>query len=150
MSWNLVFWCGAFVVMCSIVTGLTVGVRAAKRRDIDRHLRAVRFVAGIVIGFVLAYAVKLIVLGREDRSAWTSLDLVTLYVHEFFIATMLAFGVVAAVRGRALLAGRAERSDDWMRARRRHAIAGRICYGAAWLALLTGGAVLARMFVRAP
>lgn len=149
MSWNLGFWCGAFIVMGSIVVTLTVAVRAAIRGDVERHVGAIRLVLGIIVGFVLAYLAKVIALGREDKQDWTTLDLVVLYTHELLILTMLVSGLVAALRGRGVRAGRAERADGWADERRRHAMAGRVCYAAAWLAFATGGAVLARMFVRA-
>jgi hypothetical protein len=111
-----------------------------------------RIAASLVGLFLVSYAVKLPMLGREDRSLWSTSELWTLYVHELCVVAMLAAGVVAALHMRRFgevrdgpnPAPEADESD-----RRVHRIAGRIAVIASLFALLTAGAVLTGMYSRA-
>jgi hypothetical protein len=111
-----------------------------------------RIAASLVGLFLVSYAVKLPMLGREDRSLWSTSELWTLYLHELCIVAMLGAGVVAALRMRRFgeirdgpnPAPEADEGD-----RRVHRIAGRIAVIASLFALLTAGAVLTGMYSRA-
>lgn len=51
--------------------------------------------ASLVALFLVAYALKVALLGREDRSGWDTGDLSVLYAHEACIAVMLFAGGLA-------------------------------------------------------
>ncbi len=110
-------------------------------------------IAGSLVGlFLVFYAIKLPILGREDRSLWSTSELWTLYVHELCIVAMLAAGVLAALQARRFgeirdgpnLAPEADERD-----RRLHRMAGRIAVISSMFALLTAAAVLTGMYSRA-
>jgi len=102
--------------------------------------------------FLVSYAVKLPLLGREDRSQWSSSELWTLYAHELFIVAMLAAGAVAAFhasRFGEVRDGPNPAPEAAERDRSIHRIAGRIAVGSSLFALLTAAAVLKGMYSRA-
>lgn len=106
----------------------------------------------LVVLFLVSYAVKLPLLGREDRSHWSSSELWTLYAHELCIVAMLAAGAVAAFYARRFGEVRdgphpAPEADG--RDRSIHKIAGRIAVISSVFALLTAAAVLTGMYSRA-
>jgi len=106
----------------------------------------------LVAVFLVAYAIKLGVLGREDRSSWGALSLTILYAHEACIATMIVAGTAAVARARRF--GDAARLvvapvEGRTRDRRFHRAAGRIAAIASVLALITAAGVLAGMYLRA-
>jgi len=101
--------------------------------------------------FLVSYVVKLIVLGREDRSSWSQASLWTLYVHEACVAAMLVAAVIALTRTRSFGTLRdgeppAPETREW--GRRVHRRAGRVAGAAGALARLSAAAVLAGMYVR--
>jgi uncharacterized membrane protein YozB (DUF420 family) len=101
--------------------------------------------------FLVSYVVKVIVLGREDRSSWSQESLWTLYVHEACVAAMLVAAVIALTRTRSFGPLRdgeppAPEAREW--GRRVHRRAGRVAVAASALALLSAAAVLAGMYVR--
>ena len=109
--------------------------------------------AGALIGlFLVSYLLKLPLLGREDRSLWSTSELWTLYLHELCIVAMLGAGAVAVfharrfgeVRDGSNPAPEARESD-----RRVHRIAGRTAVIASLFALFTAGAILTGMYSRA-
>jgi len=150
MSWNLAFWIYAFCTLSAIVLLTGLGVRAVRRGDAPRHRRFMLATVVVVGVFLLAYAVKLIVLGREDKSDWSAGYLVALYVHETLVLTMLVTGGGAVAIGRRIFPRfvSGDVGEPESIARRRHARLGRICLGAAVMALVLGAIVLWGMLVR--
>ena len=98
MSPTLVFWSAALANLAAIVGCGAFGIRAVKRGDVRRH-RACMVACALLVGvFLGAYALKVAFLGREDRSAWTSLDYAVLYTHELCIAVIGVFQIAQHVR----------------------------------------------------
>jgi uncharacterized membrane protein YozB (DUF420 family) len=147
MSWNLAFWIYAFCTMTSIVALIGLGVRTVRRGHVRRHRRFMMATVAVVVVFLFAYAIKVIVLGREDKSDWSSGRRVVLYVHEACVLTMLVSGGVAMAIGRRIFPRfvSGDVDEPASAARRRHARYGRICVAAAVLALLWGAVVLLGM-----
>jgi len=147
MNWNLAFWIYAFCSLTAIVALTGLGVREARRGNAPRHRRFMMATVGVVVAFLLAYSIKLIVLGREDKSDWSRVRLVILYVHEASVLTMLVSGGVAIAIGRRIFPRFVSGEVDELTstARRRHARFGRICVAAAVLALVWGTVVLLGM-----
>jgi hypothetical protein len=102
--------------------------------------------------FLVSYVVKVLLIGREDRSSWADASLWMLYVHESCIALMIASAGVGLSRVRRF--GELRDGDEPAPGasagdRRIHRIAGRVAVGAGIAALLTAGGVLAGMIARA-
>ncbi len=152
MDPKLAFWCVAFLDL-GVVVGCTVaGVRAIRRGNVRVHRRYMLCAAVLVAGFLVAYLLKVALLGKEDRSLWTRLDLMVLYVHESCIAAMLVGGAYAgwrAARFRAHLGRSLSLPSRPLPGRLRHRSAGWVAVVAAALAFATAGGVLTGMFVRA-
>jgi uncharacterized membrane protein YozB (DUF420 family) len=152
MDPKLIFWCVAFANLGVIVVCAVAAVRAVHRGDIRAHRRLMLTSAVLVGVFLAGYLLKLALLGREDRSAWSHLDHVILYVHESFVALMLLGGAFAgwrASRFRAHLGRSLTLPSKPLPGRRQHRGAGWIAVVGASLAFATAGGVLAGMFVRA-
>jgi len=109
--------------------------------------------AGSLVGlFLVSYAVKLPLLGREDRSLWSASEHWILYVHELCIIAMLTAGAVAVFYARRLgeiRDGPNPAPEASERDRSIHRIAGRIAVASSLFALLTAAAVLKGMYSRA-
>lgn len=147
MDAKLWFWTGALAILGAVVGCGFAGVRAIGRGEVRRHRRFMASAAAGIVVFLLAYAVKVPVLGREDRSAWTGLDYGVLYVHELCVAVMLLAGATAGFQ-----AWRARTRIDLdgpPPALPGHRRAGRIAAWAGLLAFLTAGGVWAGMLARA-
>jgi len=111
-----------------------------------------KIAASLVGLFVVAYLVKVSLLGREDRSLWSAAELWTLYVHELCIVAMLVAGSAAALHARRfgeVYDGSIPVPEARERDRRIHRIAGRVAVAASVLALLTAARVLVGMYSRA-
>lgn len=111
-----------------------------------------RIAASLVALFLVSYAIKLPLLGREDRSVWSPSELWTLYAHELCILATLAAGMVAALYSRRF--GEVRDGPDPApeangKDRRIHRIAGRIALCSSLLALFTAAVVLTAMYSRA-
>jgi hypothetical protein len=110
-------------------------------------------VAASLVGlFLVSYMIKLPLLGREDRSLWSTSELWTLYAHEVCIVAMLTAGAVAAFHARRfgeIHDGPNPAPEASGRDRRIHRIAGRIAVTSSLFALLTAAVVLAGMYSRA-
>jgi hypothetical protein len=104
--------------------------------------------------FVVSYAVKLAVIGREDLTSWGALSIWVLRIHELCVLTMMVAGSLAILRGSRLRATR-----NFTRAPadppapavgvRRHRSAGRTAAYAAALGLAFAACVLVGMYRRA-
>jgi len=154
MNPNLLFWTAALANLL-LISGLALfGLRYARRGEIARHRRAMKLASLLVGTFVVAYVLKLALLGREDRSEWTLFDLWMLRIHELFVAQMMLAGAVAWSRVRRLQATRLVTRDaadpaPEPRDLRIHRIAGRLAVAGAVLSAVLAVGVLAGMYVRA-
>ncbi|MBW2400280.1 MAG: DUF420 domain-containing protein, partial [Deltaproteobacteria bacterium] len=97
---KLAFWTWAFCNTTLVVACCIAGVVRIRGRRAREHRRMMRIAASLVGLFLVSYMVKLPVLGREDRSLWSTSELWTLYTHELCIFAMLVAGAVAALRAR--------------------------------------------------
>jgi arylsulfatase A-like enzyme/uncharacterized membrane protein YozB (DUF420 family) len=152
MDPKLLFWTGALVNLGVILACVGRGVAAIRRRDVPGHRRMMLTAASLVGLFLAAYLVKVVVLGKEDRSLWTRLDYAVLYVHELCIAAMLVGGAVAGFRAWRFLprlGASLELPADPLPGRLWHRRAGWTALVGAVFAFVTAGGVLAGMFARA-
>ena len=98
MTANLVYWTAALANLAVIVGCGTRGVAAIRRGEVRTHRRMMLVSTALVALFLVSYLLKVAWLGKEDRSAWTSLDYAFLYTHELCIAAMLVAGAIALYR----------------------------------------------------
>ena len=63
---KLLFWYLALTFFLAIVGTALAGWRAAARGDVERHRQLMQWVILLVVAFVVAYASKVFVLGKED------------------------------------------------------------------------------------
>jgi uncharacterized membrane protein YozB (DUF420 family) len=151
---KLVYWTGAFINMGVLAIFATRGVLQVRRGEIARHKRSMTIAATLVAAFVISYAFKVILLGKEDLSVWSSASINTLRFHELCVLVMLIAGGFALYRGLALRKTRlvTHDADDPLpepRAVSTHRLAGRVAVCGAILGLVSAGFVLASMFERA-
>jgi uncharacterized membrane protein YozB (DUF420 family) len=95
---NLVYWTAALANLAVIVGCGSRGVAAIRRGAVRTHRRMMLVSTALVALFLVSYLLKVAWLGKEDRSAWTSLDYAFLYTHELCIAAMLVAGAIALYR----------------------------------------------------
>lgn len=98
MNPGLLFWTAALVNLGVVCLSAIVGVRFAHRGEIARHRRAMKLASWLVVAFLLSYVGKLVLIGREDMSVWSRVDLWVLRCHELFVLAMLIAGAVAWVQ----------------------------------------------------
>jgi len=147
----LAYWTAAFANLLLVVALGVAGVRRIRRRRARGHRRMMLTAVSLVGLFLVSYVVKVLVLGREDRSAWSQAGLWTLYVHEAFVAAMLASAAVAVSRARSfgpLRDGEPPAPEAPARARLVHRRAGWVAVTASALALLSAAALLVGMYAR--
>ncbi len=154
MEPNLFFWTAALLDLGIVVASAALGVRRIRAGDVRGHRRAMLTSVALVALFLLSYLAKLLLLGREDRGAWTAWDHRVLYTHETFVAVMLLGGATAlfrASRFRSSLPADGRLAPGERRARERagHRRAGWAAVGAAALAFATAALVLIGMYDRA-
>lgn len=154
MDPKLLFWTAALLDLGVLCGFALFGVRHARRGEIARHRRAMKIASWLIVGFLGAYVLKVVVLGREDQSEWTLFDVWVLRIHELFVMFMLGGGAVAWWRGLALAKTRLVTHDEGDPAPdpkllRTHRIAGRTAVVGAVLAFLMAIGVLAGMAARA-
>jgi len=111
MNPGLFFWSAAFVNLGVICALALLGVRCARRGEIARHRRAMTIASWLVVAFLLSYVLKVVLIGREDMSGWSSLDLWVLRGHELCVALMLIAGSTAWIRSRKLAGTRVVTRD---------------------------------------
>jgi len=151
---HLLFWTAALINLAVICGLALLGARCARRSEIARHRRLMKTASLLVLAFLVAYLVKVVVLGREDRSDWTLFDLWLLRVHELFVLQMVVAGSVAWWQGRKLIATRLVTLDPKdpepsSSVARSHRLAGRLAVVGALLGLVLAIGVLAGMYARA-
>jgi hypothetical protein len=110
--------------------------------------------AALVGVFLISYACKLALIGREDRASWGALSIWVLRIHELCVLVMLVAGAIAGTRALRLLRTRNATRDPRdppapAELVRWHRGAGKIAVCAALLALGFAGLVLAGMYRRA-
>jgi uncharacterized membrane protein YozB (DUF420 family) len=153
MDPKLLFWTAALVNLAVLCGFALSGVRFARRGEIARHRRAMKVASLLIIAFLGAYVLKVVVLGREDQSVWTLLDVWVLRIHELFVMVMIGAGSVAWLQVRKLVDTRLVTHDpnDPMpdpKVVRTHRMAGRTAVISAVLAFLLAIGVLVGMFSR--
>lgn len=92
MTPRLFFWTFAFVVFVSLITCALLAFREIRRGRVDRHRRLMNAAILLVVIFVLSYASKLVLLGREDLSLWSPAAVTVLRIHEVFVTLMVLAG----------------------------------------------------------
>jgi len=153
MDAKVVYWTGALINMAVLAGLASIGVRQARRGDYARHRRSMIAAIALVIAFIASYALKLVLLGREDLSTWSAFSINTLRFHESCVLVMVIAGGLALARGRRLArTSLVDSSADAPVAQpemiARHRLAGRIAVGAARLAFASAAVVLAGMYSR--
>ena len=154
MDAKVVYWTGAWLNFSFLLAFMVVGVRAVRRGEVAVHRRSMLTAAALVALFLLSYVVKLKLLGREDISVWSLLDVTILRIHETCVLVMLIAGTVAVVLARRMRGTRnvtRDRNDPPAAPAlaRRHRLAGRTAGVAAALGWFTAGFVLCGMYARA-
>jgi len=153
MDPKLLFWMAALVNLGVLCGFALYGVLFARRGEIARHRRAMKIASWMIFGFLGAYVLKVMLLGREDQSVWTFLDVWVLRVHELFVVFMLVGGGVAWIQSRKLVGTRIVTHDPEdpppdPKVLRVHRIAGRTAVVSSVLAFLMAIGVLAGMIAR--
>jgi hypothetical protein len=108
--------------------------------------------SSLVFLFLFSYVLKVVLLGREDREAWTQAAKTALDLHETAVLVMLVAGAVAVYRASRFRHTLGDELSDPVEASRRgrlaHRRAGRTAVvasvaafitAACWLALYAGG-----------
>jgi uncharacterized membrane protein YozB (DUF420 family) len=154
MDAKLAFWTAAFANMVLAATLAVRGVAFARHGEFARHARSMRGAAACVALFLVAYAAKLALLGREAVETWSPGAATLLRIHELCVLTMLLGGGTALVLGRrlgrsALVTRGAADPPAPAATRGRHRMAGRTAVAAALLGAATAALVLAGMYARA-
>lgn len=153
MDAKLLFWSAALLNLAGLCGFALLGVRCARRGEIARHRQSMKIASLMVIGFVGAYVLKVVLLGREDQSTWTTLDVWVLRIHELFVLFMIGGGIVAWIQGTKLARTRlvTHSPDDPApdpALVRTHRIAGRVGVIGGLLAFVMAIGVLAGMYAR--
>ena len=148
------FWSGALVNLGVIVFCTLTGVQRIRAKDVVGHRRRMLIAMSLVGAFLVAYVLKVAMLGREDKTDWATLDFVILYTHEFFVTAMLAGSAVALYRAAKFRAGlgpnlRLPPDENPLQGVERHKRAGRVAVWTSLLGFLTAIGVLLVMFARA-
>lgn len=153
MDAKLLFWTAALINLAVLCGFAVFGVRYARRGEIARHRRAMKIASWLILAFLGAYVLKVALLGREDQSVWTQLDVWVLRMHELFVMIMIVAGAIAWRQGFKLAKTRLvthdpqdptpETSDV-----RLHRIAGRAAVINAILAFVLAIGVLGGMIAR--
>lgn len=154
MDVHLFFWTGAQIILGGVVVCATLGVRSIRYKRLRAHKRYMLGASLLIAAFLVSYVVKVVFLGREDFSTWTSAQVWVLRVHELCVAAMLLCGSYAgwkALRFRGSLPKGAMLAPDENpdRGRVQHRRAGRVAVAGGWLAFATALLVLAGMYSRA-
>lgn len=154
MDPKLIFWTCALADLGAVCGTALFGVRYVKRGEIARHKRAMKTASLLIVVFLVSYVLKLVFLGREDMSTWTSFDVWVLRIHEFFVFQMLTGGSIAWIQARKLLKTRLVTHDSNdpapdSRTVRIHRLAGRTAVVGSVFAFLLAIGVLIGMYGRA-
>ncbi|MEZ4282985.1 MAG: DUF420 domain-containing protein [Myxococcota bacterium] len=154
MNPGLVYWTAALVNLGIVCAMAVFGVRCVRRGEIARHRQAMKLASWLVVAFLLSYVLKVVMIGREDMSRWSTAELWVLRVHELFVLVMLIAGGIAWLQSRRLVATRSvtrdprdpEAEPDVLR---RHKRAGWTAVLSAIAGFALAGVVLGGMYARA-
>ncbi|MBW2267166.1 MAG: DUF420 domain-containing protein [Deltaproteobacteria bacterium] len=154
MDPKVLFWTGSFANLVAIVALAFAGVRARRSGNIQLHRRLMLSGAGLVGLFLVAYVLKLAILGREDLSTWSPYAVWVLRFHEACVLVMLVAGGLAVRRGLVLAGTRNVTRDpaDPVAAPERargHRGSGKLAVAAAVMGVLFAAVVLFDMYWRA-
>lgn len=148
MDPHLIFWIYAYVLMFVVLIFAFRGVKFARKGQLEAHRTAMVWACNLLLFFVLSYVGKVFGLGREDKSAWTAIQLTILYIHEAMILLMLITGTTARIQASkfkdSLLNPNPGEED--MALRRKHAKWGKAAIVFATSAFLTATGVMWALF----
>ena len=153
MDPNLLFWSGALANLAVVVFCTLNGVKRIRAKDVAGHRRMMVTAISLVVLFLVSYVVKVGMLGREDKSAWTTFDYAVLYIHELCVTSMLIGGAIAIYRAAKFRAGlgpnlKLPPDDNPLQGLERHRKAGWVAVVGSLLGFVTAIGVLAGMFAR--
>jgi uncharacterized membrane protein YozB (DUF420 family) len=149
---RLAFWSWALANMLLVVACAVLGVRHVRAGRADSHRRNMLAAGGLVALFLVAYVVKVLLLGREDRTSWDESARWVLYLHEACVAVMLLAAGTAVTLARRfgnVRDGEPLGPDVSERSRRLHRRAGGVAISASLIAVVTAVGVWLGMFARA-
>ena len=148
--YNLIFWGFAYLITGVAILFAVRGYRAVRRGDYGLHRTLMNTACNLILFFVAAYLVKVLVLGREDKTTWENLYLYTLYIHEGFIGLMLVTGIWARWLSHQFkdTLFKDKLSETMAKKRKLHGRLGKVCLGAAGCGLFTATIILIGMFGR--
>ena len=92
---KVVYWTGALLNMVAALAIAAFGASRIRRAEIPRHARAMKVAVTLVVLFVLSYALKLRLLGREALELWEPRFVHVLRFHETCVAVMVLAGGTA-------------------------------------------------------
>ncbi len=155
MDAKVLYWTGALINMAVVVGFAIAGILQVRAGRPRRHFAFMSISASLVVAFVVSYGLKLIFLGREDLSQWSTAAVRILRFHECCILVMVVCGILSIVWGRRLRKTRSFSLDPSTEPAaeslvRRHRLAGRVTSVAAVSGLISAGFVLAGMYARLP
>ena len=151
MDPKVTYWTGAFLNMVLALGIAVFGASRIRRAEVARHARAMKTAVTLVALFLLSYALKVWLLGREALSLWEPRYVTVLRFHELCVFTMVVAGGVAfALALRHHLADTPAANMLAARARiaRIHRAAGWTALVACGVGAVTAGVVLYGMYQR--
>ncbi len=95
MDPKLVFWTFALLDLSAVFALAVLGLRRIRRGEWRDHRNRMLAAVALVVGFLVAYLLKVQWLGHEDLASWSLFRVVVLRVHECGIAAMLGGGLYA-------------------------------------------------------
>jgi len=155
MNPSLFFWTAALLNLLAVTALVAIGIRSIRRGKLSQHRRCMKTAAALVTGFLGAYLLKVLWLGREQLSDWSGQAVAILRIHEVCVLAMVIGGVSALVLSRKMHRNRNQLThlpDAPLasgRALKRHRMAGWTAAIGAGLAFLTAAIVLLGMYERA-
>jgi len=154
MDPKVLYWSGALANMALITVLALRGVRQVKGGDVAGHRRSMVLCVALVVGFLLSYVAKVMLLGREALDTWDGFYVDALRFHETCVLAMVVGGGIALHRARALRGTRNRTRDPAdpaapARTVRAHQLAGRAGIVGLLLAVLSASVVLFGMYARA-
>lgn len=153
---KVLYWTGAWLNMAVIVTLARIAIGRVRRGEVLGHRHLMLVVCTLVVAFLVSYAIKLGVLGREELETWHLAYVLVLRFHEACIAAMVLGGATALHLAHQLrLRIRRDGSegtyppDQIPRRLQLHQRAGKTAFWSCVLGLLSSGVVLFGMWQRA-
>ncbi|MDJ0838159.1 MAG: DUF420 domain-containing protein [Acidobacteriota bacterium] len=150
MNANLAYWLFAYVLMSVTLVIAFRAIRQVKAGKLAAHMKSMVLACNLLLFFVGTYVVKVLVLGREVKEGWSTLDFVILYTHEAFILIMLVSGTLARLFARKFKDRLEHPTREDLANRRKHMLSGKIAVTSATAALGTATLVLWILFKHLP